>query len=205
MGITAFLVEYITEFIASVGYLGIFFLMIMESMVMPIPSEAVMPFAGFLIAEGKFTFPGAILTSTLGTLVGSYVSYLIGLYGGHKFIRKYGKYFLLNEDHLKETEEFFARKGEITIFVSRLIPVVRHLISIPAGIGKMNIVKFFIYTLIGGCLWNSFLLFLGYYLRQNWEQILNYSEILDIIILILLAGLIGYIVYKLIVKRKKQS
>lgn len=193
--IAELIVQPITNFIGNIGYFGIFILMILESLVFPIPSEAIMPFAGFLIAEGKFSFFWVIISSTLGSITGSLVAYFIGYYGGEPIIRKYGKYVLITEKELGFTEGFFKNKGNITIFVSRLIPVVRHLISIPAGMAKMNIFKFSFYTIIGAGIWNSFLAILGFYLKKNWTTILEYTKILDIVIIVLLVFGIGFFIY----------
>ena len=133
--------------ISFLGYGGVFFLMILESMVFPIPSELIMPFAGFLIARGEMNFPLVIIFSTLGSLVGSLISYYIGKYGGNKVVLRFGKYMFLDETDLMKTEKWFSEKGEKTVFISRFIPVVRHLISIPAGIGKMDLKKFCFYTI----------------------------------------------------------
>ncbi len=183
MGLTEFLAEHITSFINATGYLSVFLLMTAESMIFPIPSEAVMPFAGFLIASGDFTFLGVIFFSTLGSLTGSLLSYFIGQYGGRPLISRWGKYFLLNEADLVKTENFFKQKGELTIFISRFIPIVRHLISLPAGCAKMNLLKFSLYTAVGAGLWNAFLAALGIYLKQNWAMIIKYNEIVDLLIL----------------------
>jgi membrane protein DedA with SNARE-associated domain len=205
MGLTEFIVHYATTIISKTGYLGISFLMTLESMFMPVPSEAVMPFAGFLWFEHKFTFWGIVLASTLGSIIGSLISYYIGAYGGRPFVRKFGKYFLLNEHHLEKTEQFFKKRGEITIFISRFIPVVRHLISIPAGFGRMNLAKFSIYTIIGAGLWNAFLTWLGYHLGSNWETIRKYSEIIDIILVILIIAVIVLFIYKQRQRRKANN
>ncbi|MBN2036860.1 MAG: DedA family protein [Chitinispirillaceae bacterium] len=195
MGVTEFLAGYITAFIDTTGYASVFVLMTMESMVFPVPSEAVMPFAGFLIAEGRFTFTMVIVFSTGGSIAGSLLSYWIGLYGGKPFIARFGRFFLLNHDDLAATERFFQKRGDITILICRFIPVVRHLVSIPAGTGRMNIIKFSLYTVIGAGLWNAFLTACGFHLRKNWETVMAYSRIVDIIVLILLAcGLVYFIV-----------
>lgn len=186
---------YITSFIEATGYASVFILMMMESMVFPVPSEAVMPFAGFLIAESKFTFFLVGLFSTLGSIAGSLLSYYIGLYGGKPFLNKYGKYFLLSEKELKFTEEFFKRHGSITIFISRFIPVVRHLISLPAGLAKMNMLKFLVYTVIGAGAWNIFLAFVGFYLKQNWKIVMQYSKTIDIIVVVLIIVALAFFVY----------
>jgi len=194
MGITEFLAVYITGFMEATGYITVFIGMIMESMVFPVPSEAIMPFAGFLIAEGRFSFFGVIGVSTFGSIVGSLISYFIGLYGGRPFVNKFGKYVLLDQEELNLTEKFFGRYGEATIFISRFIPVVRHLISLPAGLAKMNLTKFCVLTVLGAGLWNAFLTYVGFYLKQNWEVVMEYSKIVDIVVLAILAVLVGMFV-----------
>jgi membrane protein DedA with SNARE-associated domain len=189
MGITEFIAEHVTAFIAATGYITVFIAMMMESMVFPIPSEAVMPFAGFLIFEGKLSFLGVITVSTLASIVGSLISYAMGYYGGRPFINKFGKYFLLDHEELEYTERFFGKHGDLTILISRFIPVVRHLISIPAGTGRMGLVKFIIYTTVGAGMWNSILTITGYYLRQNWSSVMKYSHVVDLVILAILIGL----------------
>jgi len=197
MGITEFLVVYIVAFIQSTGYISIFLLMMLESMVAPVPSEAVMPFAGFLIADGHFTFTAVILVSTLGSIVGSLISYYIGYYGGRPLVEKFGKYLLLDKHHLDLTEKYFNKRGDMTIFISRFIPVVRHLISIPAGMGKMNVFKFCLYTIIGAGMWNGFLTWVGFKLKNNWNEVLKYSSMIDIVVVAVLGLIFIYVVYKL--------
>ena len=202
MGITEFLAQYITAFIDKTGYISVFVLMVMESMIFPIPSEAVMPFAGFLIAESKFTFTLVIAVSTFGSIVGSLLSYWIGLYGGQPFIERYGRFFLLDREDLAATERFFKKYGNATIFISRFIPVVRHLISLPAGMGRMNLVRFSIYTIIGAGLWNAFLTVCGFYLRKNWEVVMRYSGIVDIAVLVVLVFGIAFFIKKHVSRRQ---
>ncbi|MST04259.1 MAG: DedA family protein [Candidatus Pacebacteria bacterium] len=199
---TEYLINLFTRIISSTGYFGIAFLMMLESMVAPIPSEAVMPFAGVLWFSGKMSFILIIFFSTLGSLIGSLISYYIGLYGGKPFVQKFGKYLLLNEHDLVITENFFGKFGDKTIFISRFIPVVRHLISIPAGTGKMNIYKFIFYTTIGAGLWNAILTYLGYYLGSRWTELRKYGEMIDFILIILIIIAVGFYIYK---KRKKMS
>ncbi|MFA6416533.1 MAG: DedA family protein [Candidatus Paceibacterota bacterium] len=187
---TTFIVDYITSLLDTVGYAGLVIAMTLESMVFPLPSEAVMPFAGFLWSTGQMSFWLIVVWSTVGSLIGSMISYWIGLYGGRPFIAKYGSYFLLNEKHLQQTEEFFNKHGAKAIFIGRLVPVVRHLISIPAGLGKMNVWRFLCYTAVGATLWNTFLTIVGYYLGANWEVIKEYGHYLDmaVILAIILTG-----------------
>ena len=202
MGITEFLAGYITAFINRTGYASVFLFMVMESMVFPVPSEAVMPFAGFLIAEGRLSFAGVIAFSTLGSIVGSLISYWLGRYGGKPMVNRWGKYLLLDHRDLEITERFFSRRGNIAIFISRFIPVIRHLISIPAGIGRMDITTFSIYTAIGAGLWNAFLAVVGYYLRQHWEVVMQYSRIVDVIVLLALAALGIWFIRKHLMRRQ---
>lgn len=195
--------QFMLSTISYFGYFGIFSLMVLESMVFPVPSEFVMPFAGFLASQGQFNIVLVIVFSSLGSIVGSLLSYYIGKRWGIKLIESYGKYVLVDIDDLKKTQEWFDKRGELTIFFSRLIPVVRHLISIVAGVGKMNIKKFSLYTIAGATIWNSFLAYLGYVLGQNWENVSRYSEEIDIIVVIALILGVTYFVYRHITKRKK--
>lgn len=205
MGITAWIAKTAVAIIAATSYFGVFFLMVLESMVFPVPSEAVMPFAGFLIADGHFTYAGVIIASTLGSIVGSTLSYYIGFYGGKPFLKRFGKYFLLDAHDLEISERFFSKYGEITIFISRFIPVVRHLISIPAGFAKMKMTKFIIYTTIGAGLWNTFLTYLGVKLKHNWESVMEYSHTIDIVVVAILGLAVIYYAYKIYLNYKKSK
>ncbi|MFA6954059.1 MAG: DedA family protein [Patescibacteria group bacterium] len=200
MGLTELIIHYATLIIEKTSYFGVGILMVMESMVFPVPSEAVMPFAGFLWSDGKLNFWLIVIFSTLGSITGSLISYYIGKYGGRPFVKKFGKYFLLNEHHLDKTEAFFKRNGDKTIFISRFIPVVRHLISIPAGVGEMNLGKFILYTVTGAAIWNSLLTYVGFLLKQNWENLRKYTEIVDYLIVVIIIVGVVYLIYK----RKKQ-
>ena len=180
------------------GYLGAAFLMALESMIAPVPSEAVMPFVGFMVADGKWNLWAAIVATSAGSVVGSAISYAMGYYGGRPFVLKVGRYLLLNPHDLEWTEDFFSRrKGTLTLFISRFIPVVRHLVSVPAGTGKMKLFPFLIATLVGATLWNSFLLVCGMYLRERWDLVLLYSHQVDIVIVaVLLAGLLFFVKFR---------
>jgi membrane protein DedA with SNARE-associated domain len=164
-----------------------------------------MPFAGFLIVDGTFSWAGVIFFSTLGSLIGSLISYYLGYWGGRPIVLKVGKYFLLDKSHLDITEKYFNRRGDITILISRFIPVVRHLISIPAGLAKMNIWKFMIYTVIGACCWNTILTVAGFYLNKNWDELMKYSHTIDIVVVALLALAFFYVVWKLVKDYKKRK
>jgi len=197
--------NFVLSIISTLGYGGIIILMMLESMVFPIPSELVMPFAGFLIAQGKFSFLYVIICSSIGSIIGSIISYYIGLYGGISLINSYGKYLLIDHDDLKKTQAWFHKRGELTIFIARLVPVVRHLISLAAGIGEMKKKTFIIYTIIGATIWNSLLAYLGYVLGQHWDVIGRYTRELDIIILLLLLIGVVFYIYRHLQKRKKDK
>ena len=199
---TDYLVNLFVSVIQTGGYAGIIFLMSLESMIFPVPSEAVMPFAGFLWFSGAMSFWPIIFASTIGSIIGSLISYAMGFYGGRTFILHYGKYFFLNEKHLLATENFFNKFGNEAIFISRFIPVIRHLISIPAGIGEMTLPRFVFYTAIGAGMWNAFLTYVGYILGSNWEEIKKYSEGIDIVIFI---GIAVYCVFWLYKQYRQRS
>lgn len=183
--LTQYIAELAVKILETSGYLGAGFLMALESMIAPVPSEAVMPFVGFLVADGKWGLIPSILATSVGSIIGSSLSYLMGYYGGKPFVLKVGKYLLLNKHDLEMTEKFFhARKGTITLFIARFIPVVRHFISIPAGIGKMPLVPFLIATFIGATMWNTFLLVCGMKLREHWNVIMKYSHQIDVVVVL---------------------
>ena len=189
--ISAFAVRLMEE----TGYVSAGALMALESMIAPVPSEAVMPFVGFLVADGKWDIWPAILFTSAGSLVGSLISYLMGCYGGRPFVLKVGKYLLLNPHDLELTERFFHRRGgTLALFISRFIPVVRHLISIPAGMGRMPLLPFCAATISGATLWNGFLLLCGMKLREHWHLVQQYSHQVDIVVGLLLLAAIGLFV-----------
>jgi membrane protein DedA with SNARE-associated domain len=191
MGLTESLCYYNTLFINQCSYIGIFLLMALESMIAPVPSELVMPFAGFLIFTGHFGVLPVMVASTLGSIVGSLLSYGLGMLG-EPVVLRYGRYLLLNPHHLQWTKNFFERHGGKTIFIARFIPVVRHLISLPAGLARMSLIRFVLYTAAGATLWNGFLTYLGVRLRQNWRIIQQYTHIADYVVI---AGMIGAAIY----------
>ena len=178
------------------GYAGAGGLMALESMIVPIPSEAVMPFVGFLVADGKWSLAGAILVTSLGSLIGSSLSYLMGYYGGKPLVLRVGKYLLLNLHDLERTEKFFHRRsGAAALFISRFIPVVRHFVSIPAGIGRMPLLPFLLATLLGATLWNTFLLFCGMKLREHWPVVQKYSHQVDYVMLAVIVVGVAWFVW----------
>jgi len=170
------LVQWLLDTIGVMGYPGIFLLMAMESSVIPVPSELVMPPAGYLVFQGKMNMVAVILSGTLGSLAGAYANYFVSHYLGRPLIIKYGKYILIPPDKFERVEGFFLRHGEISTFIGRLLPVVRHLISIPAGLSGMNHLRFSLYTLLGAGIWCSILTAIGYFIGENQQLIVQYSH-----------------------------
>lgn len=195
MGLTETLCNYNTQLIHTCSYFGVFVLMTLESMIAPIPSELVMPFAGFLIFTGHFDPWWVLIASSLGSIVGSMLSYGMGMLG-EPVVLRYGRYLLLNPHHLEWTKRFFERHGGKTIFISRFIPVVRHLISIPAGLARMSLAPFIIYTLVGATIWNMFLVYCGVRLKENWRLIQQYTHILDYFVAAGLLAAAAYFAWK---------
>lgn len=195
-GIIGTLAYYAERAIRAIGYPGVFLAMAAESMFIPIPAEAVMPFTGFLVADGTFRFEWVFIVAAMGSLAGSLVSYYIGAWGGKPFVNKLGKYVLLDRRDLEATERFFSRRGEVTIFVSRLIPVARHLISLPAGASRMNLPRFVIFTIAGAGLYDAFLAVVGFYLRDNWSSVMRYSHTIDAVAILLCVAVVVLYVYR---------
>ena len=170
------LINWLVTTIWALGYPGIFLLMAMESSIIPIPSELVMPPAGYLAQQGQMNMGIAILCGTVGSLVGAYANYFAAHYLGRPLILKYGKYVWITEEKFAKVDKFFQDHGEISTFVGRLLPVVRHLISLPAGLAGMNHIKFSLYTLLGAGLWVTVLSYIGYFIGANRELIMEYSH-----------------------------
>lgn len=170
------LVQWLLDTIGAMGYPGIILLMAMESSIIPVPSELVMPPAGYLAFQGKMNLGIAILCGTFGSLVGAYANYFVSHYLGRPLILKYGRYVLIPPDKFERVERFFLQHGEISTFIGRLLPVVRHLISIPAGLSGMNHFKFSIYTLAGAGIWCSILAGIGFIIGENQSLIMKYSH-----------------------------
>ncbi|TWJ32506.1 DedA family protein [Geobacter argillaceus] len=169
-------INWLINTIGAMGYPGIFLLMAMESSVIPIPSELVMPPAGYLAHRGEMNIVVAILSGTAGSLVGAYANYFASHYLGRPLLLKYGKYVWITEEKFAKVESFFLRHGEISTFIGRLLPVIRHLISLPAGLAGMHHWKFSLYTLLGAGIWCTVLTLIGYIIGQEQALIMQYSH-----------------------------
>ena len=190
------LINWLLATILKLGYPGIFLLMAMESSVIPLPSELVMPPAGYWAAEGKMNIVVAILCGTEGSLVGAYANYFAARYLGRPLILKYGKYVWITEEKFAKVETFFHKHGEISTFIGRLLPVVRHLISLPAGLAGMHHWKFALYTVLGAGIWCTVLALIGYVIGENQDLIIKHSHQAVIGVVIFSAVLIALYVWR---------
>jgi membrane protein DedA with SNARE-associated domain len=163
--------HWLADTILRLGYPGILVLMAIESSVLPLPSELVMPPAGYLAAKGQMDSVLAVGVGTLGSVIGALVNYALALFVGEPLLRRYGKYVLVSARSLDRTEAFFRRHGEISTLIGRLLPVVRHLISIPAGVSRMNLGRFIFFTALGAGLWCAILTYLGWIIGRHGEQV----------------------------------
>lgn len=168
------IIRWLVHTVGELGYPGIFIMMALESTFVPIPSEAVMIPAGYLVQQGKMNFPVSLLCGVTGSIAGAYFNYFLALWLGRPFILKYGKYAGVSKEKFLKVDAYFHNHGEITTFIGRLIPVVRHIISFPAGLGRMNHLKFISYTAFGAALWVAILLGLGYMIGEKEELIKKY-------------------------------
>lgn len=191
-----FLAGIITQTIDIMGYSGVFFLMLIESCGIPMPSEIIMPFSGFLVAEGKMNFWAVSFVGALANLAGSLAAYWIGLKGGRSLIEKYGKYVLISKNDLDLADRWFAKFGNMAAFFGRLLPIVRTYISFPAGIAKMDIKRFSVYTFAGALPWSMLFTWLGVKMGNNWDQIRENLHNFDLSVFILLVIGIAWYVWR---------
>lgn len=197
------LAEWVTVVMTATGAAGVFFMMMLESACIPLPSEVILPFAGILVAQGTLSFSAALLVALAGQIAGSVVAYYVGRYGGRAFILRYGKYILLRRKELDLAERWFGQYGEITAFVTRLLPGIRTFISLPAGIARMPLWRFLAYSLLGALPWTAFLIWAGLRVGKIWQDPLWHPvfRVLDVVVVVVLLSLIGWFVYT----RKKQK
>ncbi|MFA5034866.1 MAG: DedA family protein [Candidatus Margulisiibacteriota bacterium] len=190
-----FLLHFVTGTISQIGYAGTFILMTLESACIPIPSELIMPFSGYLVSTGKMTLFGATMMGALGNLLGAVLTYAIGFYGGRPFVLKYGKYFFIKEKEVHHAEKFFAKHGDFAVFIARNLPVIRTFISLPAGVAEMPFLKFSLYSFLGSIPWCFALTYLGYLLGSNWLVIRKYGDIIDILVGLVILAFVARWVY----------
>jgi membrane protein DedA with SNARE-associated domain len=187
------------------GYPGIFALIMLESTLVPIPSEFVMPLAGSLAAtRSEFSLPVILVINSVAALLGSGLCYWLGVIGGRPFLVKYGKYFLVSQHEIARTEAFFASHGKKTILIARFLPGIRHVISVPAGIARMPLPGFFLQTFLGATIWGGVLIVLGYYLGANWKSFSNTLDRVDLPIKIILVLALVALGIRFVVRRRRE-
>ena len=198
IGILENLSNFAISLIQSLGYWGVFIGMTLESACIPLPSEIIMTFSGFVVWQGNtnMTLLGITLVGAVANLFGSSIAYYVGLIGGRPILEKYGKYILIKHSNLKRADKWFEKYGYEAVFISRMLPGIRTFISLPAGIAHMDIKKFIIYTFIGSLPWTFALGYIGFLLGPHWELIERYFHILDIVVVIGVIGFLAYIIYK---------
>jgi membrane protein DedA with SNARE-associated domain len=175
LGLLSDLTNWAKDFVESAGYIGVFLMIVLENVFPPIPSEAILPLAGFLAGEGRFWLPAVIIAATLGAVAGAlilyYVAYAIGDQRVRWLINRYGKWFAVSEKDLDTANDWFDRHGGTAVLICRLVPIVRSLVSLPAGLRRMPLHSFILYTAIGSGLWNTILIVAGWWLGDNWEDV----------------------------------
>src|SRR6202166_5168507 len=190
-GLSAFIVATIS----TLGYGGVVLMMAIESACIPLPSEIIMPFSGYLVATGRFGLQMVAIAGAVGCLLGSYVAYFVGSWGGRPFIERYGRYVLLSHHELEIADRFFARWGSHTVFWSRMLPVVRTFIAFPAGVTRMKLLPFTIYTLLGSYIWCLALAYIGMKFGQHWNALGPYFHRFDSVIAVILVAAAAAFLY----------
>jgi membrane protein DedA with SNARE-associated domain len=206
MSITSTIFNFAVNLIQSIGYAGVFVLMVLESATLPVPSEIVLPLAGYVVYQGNMNFWLAVVVASLGSLVGTSIDFAIGFYLGRPAILRYGRIVGLNEGHLKTSEKWFSKFGEPVVLLARFVPLIRTLIAFPAGIAEMKVWKFLLFSAVGIVTWDAILVYVGYLAGSNVDSIINsLNSIFGPVEIV--AGIAGLIILVLLVRRhgSKQS
>ncbi len=177
--------EWAKSFVENYGLLAVFVTMVLEGALVPIPSEVVVPLGGVLAAQHHVALWEVVAVASFANLVGSVIIYLVGRYGGRELILRYGRHVRLSVHHLESTERWFRRRGQWTVFFTRMLPGVRSFVSLPAGIARMPLLRFALLTTLGSIPWNLALAYLGYLFGSNWEQLQGYFRQYDLLLLVL--------------------
>ncbi len=175
----------IVSVIAAGGYWGILVLMTLESAAIPVPSEVIMPFSGYLITMGKLAFWPVVFWASMGNLIGSLIAYGVGFLGGRPFLNRWGKYVLISRKDLDKTDAIFEKYGAVAVFFGRLLPVIRTFISLPAGVARMNLGRFIFYSFAGSLPWNAALAYLGIKLGSHWKNLGVYFHKFDVLVVVI--------------------
>jgi membrane protein DedA with SNARE-associated domain len=196
---------FIRDVVVQLGYPGLFLLITLESTLVPIPSELVMPFAGYLAAKGEFSLAIIIIINSTAAMTGSGISYWIGMAGGKPLLLRYGKYALIRAKDIERTETFFSRHGKATILIGRFLPVVRHIISVPAGVARMPLVPFFTQTFIGATIWGTVLIMLGYKFGEDALAWANKLKHVDLLIGVAIIAVLLALAIRFVVRRRREQ
>ena len=189
-----FVIPFLDQLYGAVGYLGVTIAMAIESAMIPLPSELILPYAGFLVSDptkieplthGPWSFWTVVIVATLGNTIGSVIGYYIGAWGGRPFLERWGRYLLIRPHEIELADRFFQKYGAATAFFSRLVPIVRTFISFPAGVARMNLLKFIVYSTAGAFLWSTALVWAGVQLGSRWEDIRKALQPFDLLIAVL--------------------
>jgi membrane protein DedA with SNARE-associated domain len=187
------LATWAADVIDALGYIGVFALIVLENVFPPIPSEAILPLAGFLAGQGEMWLPAVIIAATLGAVAGALILYGLGAWFGDRRVRwlinRYGKWLVITEEDFDKANGWFNRYGGLAVLICRLVPIVRSLVSIPAGLRRMNLTTFIIYTAIGSGIWNSILVIAGWWLGDNWEEVGGVVDYLEYPVIL---GILGF-------------
>src|SRR5919109_4397262 len=193
--ILAVLFVFIKSVIGFTGYGGIIILMAIESACIPLPSELIMPFAGYLVSEGRFNLFWAATAGAIGCNLGSVLAYEVGYYGGRPLVERFGRFIWISRHELELADRFFARFGNLAVFISRLLPVIRTFIALPAGVARMPRVPFHIYTFVGSWPWCLGLVWLGMKAGEHWDYLREYFHQFDVVIGVVLAAAVALFIW----------
>ncbi len=197
-------IPFLDSLYGAVGYLGVLIAMAIESAMIPLPSELILPYAGFLVSDptkleplthGPWGFWIVVIVATIGNTIGSLIAYAIGAWGGRPFLERYGKYLLIRQHEIELAERFFDKYGSATAFFSRLLPIVRTFISFPAGVARMPLGKFIVYSTAGAFLWSTILVYAGTLLGSRWEDIRHALQPFDLLIAVVVVAAVGLFIW----------
>lgn len=197
------IVEWVTTVVETLGYVGVAFLVALENVFPPIPSEVILPLAGFVAGEGKASLPGMVLAATIGSVIGAWILYGISAAIGperlHQFLVRYGRWFGVKERDLIRAEDWFDRRAGTAVLIGRCVPLIRSVVSIPAGFRRMPLLRFTLYTAIGSLLWNTTLIGAGAILGERWERVGDVVGLLQGVVIVAIVGLVLFVGWRKVV------